>query len=285
MSGDFNARSPLFWEDDIENNHGRSFSNFLLSNNLDQLINEPTHVRDDGSLSCIDLVCTDQQYLFTDSGVFSSLDPASKHNIVHGTLNVDVPRPPPYKRKIWEYKKANVDNIRKELLNVNWHELFYNLNVHQKCLLFSDKFLDIVSKHIPNKIITFDERDAPWITPETKTSIRRNNRVYKNWIRRGRNTDELANVRKVRNATNRLIRKAKQTYYTKLGEKLCDPATGQKQFWAAFKKLANKKSVTNIPPIIVNDRYISNCKQKADILMTFSLANAILSTTVVFCQS
>ncbi len=29
ISGDFNERSPLFWENDIENREGRRFSNFL----------------------------------------------------------------------------------------------------------------------------------------------------------------------------------------------------------------------------------------------------------------
>ena len=48
---------------------GRVFNNFLISNNLEELINEPTHIRDDGSQSCIDLICTDQSYIFTETGV------------------------------------------------------------------------------------------------------------------------------------------------------------------------------------------------------------------------
>ena len=58
LTGDFNARSSLFWENDTENRGGRVFNNFLISNNLEELINEPTHIRDDGSQSCIDLICT-----------------------------------------------------------------------------------------------------------------------------------------------------------------------------------------------------------------------------------
>ena len=34
FSGDFNARSPLFWEGGSENHQGRLFNNFLISNNL-----------------------------------------------------------------------------------------------------------------------------------------------------------------------------------------------------------------------------------------------------------
>ena len=46
LNGDFNARSPLFWVNDTENS---VFNHFLTSNNLEELINEPTHIRDDGS--------------------------------------------------------------------------------------------------------------------------------------------------------------------------------------------------------------------------------------------
>ena len=59
LAGDFNAGSPLFWENDIENSEGGAFGDFVITNNLAELINEPTHLRDDGSQSCVDLICTD----------------------------------------------------------------------------------------------------------------------------------------------------------------------------------------------------------------------------------
>ena len=73
LCGDFNARSPLFWEGDSENHEGRLFNNFLISNHLEQLIDEPTHVRDDGSQSYVDLICTDQSFTFMENRCFSIL--------------------------------------------------------------------------------------------------------------------------------------------------------------------------------------------------------------------
>ena len=108
LCGDFNARSPLFWEGDSENNGGRLINNFLIANNLEQLINEPTHVRDDGSQSCIDLICTDQPFTFMETGVLSSLYPHSKRNIIYGLKNLIIPCPPSYKRKIYDYNNANI---------------------------------------------------------------------------------------------------------------------------------------------------------------------------------
>ena len=265
ITGDFNARSPVFWEGDAETREGCLFSEFFISNNLDELINEPTHVRDDGSKSCIDLISTDQQYLFTESGVLPSLDPHSKHNIIYGRINFSFPCPPPYKRKIWDYKSAKVENIRNEISGTDWNSLFFNLNVNEMTIVFTDIFVGLISKYVPNKIITCNDKDAPWITPKLKTAIRRNTRVYRKWVKRGRKEQEHDNAREVQNNTNKLIKQAKQTYYTKLGDKLSDHKTGPKNFWTAFKKIVNKKKYTNIPPIIENNTFISNFNLKANL--------------------
>ena len=68
LCGDFNARSPLFWEGDSENHEGRLFNNLLMSNHLEQLIDEPTHVHDDVSQSCIDSIFTNQPFTFMETG-------------------------------------------------------------------------------------------------------------------------------------------------------------------------------------------------------------------------
>ena len=236
LCGDFNARSPLFWEGDSLNDGGQIFNDFQIANHLEQLINEPTHVRDDGSQSCIDLICTDQPFTFMESGVLSSLDLHSKHNIIYGVINMSIPCPPSYKRKIYDYNNANSDLIRADLLKINWNDLFHNLNTHEKGLIFSDTFMNIMAKHISNRFITCNEKDAAWITPEVKTAIKRNSRVYKKWVIRGRNPCDHYKVREVRNSTNKIIKEAKLVYYTNLGNKLSNPVIGQKHFWSAYKK-------------------------------------------------
>ena len=129
--------------------------------------------------------------------------------------------------------------------------------------------MDIFSKYISNKIVTCNDRDAPWITPKLKTAIRRNSRVYRKWVKRGRNINDYDQVREVQNITNKLIRQSKKLHYKKLGEKLSDPQTGQKHFWNAFKRISNNKKHTNIPPIIENNIYISNFRQKANIFNAY----------------
>ena len=120
-------------------------------------------------------------------GVLPSIDSHSKHSIVHGKLNFKFPSPPPSK----------VDLICDQRDNVNWNDLFHNLNVNEMCLLFTDVFWGVMSTNISNKTITCNDKDAPWITTSRKTAIKCNSRVYRNWIQRGRNPTEHQNVRDV----------------------------------------------------------------------------------------
>ena len=47
---------------------------------------------------------------------------------------------------------------------------------------FSEKFMLIMFQNIPNRIVTCNDKDVPWITPEVKSAIKRNSRVYRKWV-------------------------------------------------------------------------------------------------------
>ena len=114
--------------------------------------------------------------------------------------------------------------------------------------------------------VTCNDKDVPWITSQVKSAIKRNSRVYRKWVDRGRNRHDRDHVRKVQNDTNKLIKHAKLSYYFNLGNKLSDPSTGLKKFSTAYKKMANQKRNTDIPPIVIDGVYVSNFKQKAGII-------------------
>ena len=166
---------------------------------------------------------------------------------------------------MWDYKTAKTNLIRKEVSDTDWKSLFFGLNAHEMVLVFTDTLLFIFSKYITNKIVTCNDKDAPWITPEVKSAIRRNSRVYRKWVQRGRIPADHDKVREIQNSTNKLICKAKRSYYEKLGTKLSDPQIGHKSFWTAFKRITNKKKLTNIPPIFDNNTYVTNFQQKTKI--------------------
>ena len=81
LTGDFNARSPFFWVNDADNTEGCILGEVSISNNLEQLVNESIHIRDDGTQTCIDLILTNQKYAFINVKVLPHSVSQSKHLI------------------------------------------------------------------------------------------------------------------------------------------------------------------------------------------------------------
>ena len=273
LTGDFNARSPFLWDQEShQNSAGKSLADFCSLNGLEQVIDEATHLPRPGVETCIDLIITNQPYLVVDKGVIPSPNPVCKHQIVHGKLNFNVPCPPPYKRKIWNFKRANVVSIQRDICNTQWELLFSNTTTDEMVKCFNNKLLEITERHVPNKIITVDDSDAPFVTPVLKNLIRKNHKIYRDWIKNGKDPATKNRVVSFRKKTKEAIENAKSSYIEDLSKKICDPSSGHKVFWSAYKRLSNKKKVTNIPPLFENGKYVSNFKEKSTVLNNYFAA-------------
>ena len=266
LTGYFNARSPLLWADEhAQTPEGKDLADFCTLNCLEQLIKDPTHIPNPHTHTCIDLILTNQPFLFVDSGVIPSPDPLLKHQIIYGKLNLNVPCPPPYKRKIWDFTLAHSLAIKLQMANVPWDQIFANRSLDDIVKIFTDKFLNIINSNTPNKIVTFDDGDAPWVTPPLKNLLHKDRKIFSAWSKNGRIPDLYERVKQHQKKTKSAIVAAKSRYLENLSKKICNPSTGQKTFWSAYKRLSNKKKITNIPPILENGKYISNFKDKASL--------------------
>ena len=85
--GDFNARSKSWWPDDITSTEGTDIDSLTTMHGLHQLISDPTHLLPN-SLSCIDLIFTDQPNLAVDFGVHPSLHPNCHYQIIYCTFDL-----------------------------------------------------------------------------------------------------------------------------------------------------------------------------------------------------
>ena len=87
--GDFNVRLSKWWADDKTTQKGLKIENLLSQFSLSQVINEPTHISQNGN-SCIDLLFTNQQNLTTDSGIHSSLHCNCYHQIIYVKFDLKI---------------------------------------------------------------------------------------------------------------------------------------------------------------------------------------------------
>ena len=173
--------------------------------------------------------------------------------------------------------QANKDEIQECLNNIDWPYKLNNLSTTSMVSEFISTIMGVMSRFIPNKIITCNDRDPPWITPEIKTAIKRKHRVYNKYVRRGRRPDEWDNVRLIRNDTSKMITIAKDNYFASLGRKLSNPAIGIKTYWSTLNKIVNKKKATNIPPLLENGLFVTNFQNKAEIFNNYFVQQCSLN--------
>ena len=264
LLGDYNARNTNWWHHDITTTEGVQLETTTTIYGLQQLIDEPTHIRKNSS-SCIDLIFANQPNLIVNKGTHPSLHENCQHQITFAKATLRVEYPPPYKRHVWNYAKANVNGINKAISQFNWQGSFTSLPINEQVNLFNSTLMNIFSNFIPNKTVTFNDQDPPWFGEKIKAKIELKNRVYKQYVKNGRPEDLYYLLQSLTSEISSYISKCKNDYFIRLGKKLGDPSRSIKTYWATLRTLWNGKKVPNIPPLLVNDELLSEFEVKANI--------------------
>jgi len=161
LTGDINARSPLLWSGETDENlAGKELSEILTFENLENIIDEPTHLPTDRTATCIDLIITSNPSAIVDHGVSPSLDPRCKHQIIYSLINFHIPPPPKYKRVLWDYKTCDRNGLKNALQATDWTNLFADLDANQMVEVFNKTLLDLAKIFIPSKLVTICDTNA-----------------------------------------------------------------------------------------------------------------------------
>ena len=174
--GDFNARSKSWWSGDSTTMEGTRLDSLVSTHGFHQLISEPTHILRN-SLSCIDLILTDQPSLVVDSGVHPTQHENCHHQITYCKLNLKIVYTPPYEHLVWDFKRADVNAITTAINQVDWKFVFSCKNVCQQEKIFNKTIINIFSNFTSNKFVTFDVKDSPWMTEKLKEKIKWKHKV------------------------------------------------------------------------------------------------------------
>ena len=251
--GDLNARSLAWWSEDITTLHGAQIDYLTATHGFKQKIS-----------SCIDLIFTDQPNYVIDCGTHPSLHPNCHHQITFCKLNLKVEYPLPYECLVWNFKKSNNDAIKKAIKLVNWNFLFSNKSVHEQVTIFNQTLMNIFSNYIPNKLITVDDKDPPWMNESIKKKIMAKKHACKSFNANKKNYDAYLKLQTISTKLSEIISKRKEDYYCALSDKLNDPHTSAKSYWSILKTLYNGKKIPLIPPILISNKLISNFIEKAN---------------------
>ena len=267
--GNFNARSNSWWIGDIEASEGSRINALTTSYGFQQLISEPTHILNNSS-SCIDLIFTDEPNLVINSGTHLSLHLNCHHKITHFKIYLKITYPPPHKRLVWDFKRANIPSIRKAIKMVDWRFMFLNKSVHDQVSIFSNTLINIFSNYIPHRYVTVDDRDPPWMTEIIKNKIKLKSSLYKsNKFISLYKSNKFIDLQNLSKEISTMILERKEKYYNHLFMKLNNPNTSAKTYWSTLKSFYNDCKVPLIPPLLVNDKIVSDFTKKARIFNDF----------------
>ena len=109
--GDFNARTSKWWSSNKETFKSHVIHYIFTAAKYPQLIDQPTHIINNSS-SCIDLIFASNPNVICNLCIKLSLLDKCHHNLIFGELNFMISLPPTYKRQVWDYKKAEMQQIQ-----------------------------------------------------------------------------------------------------------------------------------------------------------------------------
>ena len=111
---------------------------------------------------------------------------------------------------------------------MNWDRLLDNKNVDSQFLILNDIILNILRHFLQNKYVTFDGKDPTWMKENIKSKIKAKNKLYQEFVKKGRQETDFCDLEEFVRNLNDLILQIKTSYYENLGKKLNDPTLSQK---------------------------------------------------------
>ena len=78
-------------------------------------------------------------------------------------------------------------------------------------------------------------------------------------------TEDYELLTKAVSEVSQLIEKSQDEYYYRLGKRLNDPSTSAISYWTILKTFYNKRKIPLILPLLVNNSFVTDFKEKANL--------------------
>ena len=126
-----------------------------------------------------------------------------------------------------------------------------------------------MSNFVPNEVKTVRPQEPEWLNNNIKKLLRNQNKVFNRYKKNGYKNEDKIVVDRLKNECQKAIGNAKEKYLRDLGEKLANPTTGQRSYWKILNKFLNKCKIPRIPPLFEQDKFITDCKERAPLFNNF----------------
>ena len=174
-----------------------------------------------------------------------------------------------YERLIWDYKNADIPSINRVIDIFDWGNLFEGKNVYEQVHFFNKTIPNIFHNYIPNKTILCNDKDLSWLNNEIRKILTMKTKIFEQYIANGKSQTNYDRLQLISNRLTETIISSKEKFYCKLSTKPANPSTSSKTYWSILKTFANGTKIPIIPPLLVNDNFITNFLEKANLFNEF----------------
>lgn len=231
MVGDFNLHYHSTTDNTV-----RSIKSLLNSNNMTQLIHDPTH-KHNNTIDWL-VVRDDHTTLIQNLSVTDTL--ISDHFPV--TFNIDVQKPSPRKRTVTsrDTKRIDINQFKKDILSLTFN------SENDLASSYRYELSHLLDKHAPlsTRQVT-DRPSAPWLTTEIKAARRKQRQAERRW-RKSKLTVHRQTFLSLREQTKQLVNDAKSKHVCRR----IQDCSSSKQLYQVAKQLSGKSNKDSMPNIV-----------------------------------
>ena len=197
-------------------------------------------------------------------GTLASLLTQCHHNIIYAKIDFASKLPKPSKQRLWDYKNADVGNIRKSLFTMNWERNIFHKNPNKHVEFLTESILNTFSNFCPNKTVIRRFKDKPWMTSEIKQKLKEKAEVYTKYVKNNFDPGYKQLLDEKIQQSSKLVMDAKERYFSEQGKKLLDLSFGPTNIGLYYFFL-QKKNLPIIPPLWENF-FASQCNPLIQVL-------------------
>ncbi|KAI3388413.1 hypothetical protein SNEBB_004946, partial [Seison nebaliae] len=255
-AGDFNVHHSEWLGSPHTDTGGREALAFAVTNDIEQIIKEPTRVPDSHhqTANILDLFFTTspQQYCY------SIASPLGKSD--HCVISVNATFTPPTaipcsKRRIWHWRGVQHENLSEFFCDFPWEEYCFST---EDPSLASERITEILVAGMEAYIPHNDKNHSssnPWFNEKCSTAISKRNTAYRQFCDNHSQESHQAFIH-ARNQAKKTIRKSKDNFIKGKVNSLSESPSSS-AFWSLAKNVSNNFSNSCIPPLFRQDGTIA----------------------------
>ena len=254
--GDFNVHHKEWLNSHSQTDQaGVACKTFCLAHGLEQIVTKETRQN-----NILDLVLVDSPAQFTAS--VKAHVGTSDHCSVEVVFKKPVTTDRPYKRRLWDYKRANWGSMKQHLTDIDWYPILHCESPEQAVHNISKAIKTAMDTFIPHRDVKIKPTEVPWYTEACRLADNQVISCHDEW-KSNPNTETESALNSAKQKYQSVEKEAKKQHFLRTREKLTSSDTKPKDWWWAVKRLQGSDGHASIPTLQDSNGTYSTTRDKA----------------------